>query len=90
MGFLLAFFILFSAMTVIVNIPNLSFRIPYVGIINDIGGAAIGVAVGFIFCAILVWLAQFAGLLLSEQTLRSTGVAAYFLDQNFLGDYITF
>lgn len=90
LGFLLAFFILFSVMTVIVNIPNLSFRIPYVGIVNDIGGAAIGLVVGCIFCALLVWIVQFAGLLLSEDTVRSTGVAAYFLEQNYLADYITF
>ena len=90
LGFLLAFFILFSILTVIVNLPNLSFRIPYVGIINDLGGAAIGLGVGIIFCALIVWLFQFAGLLLPEETMRSTGVAAYFLEKNYLGGYITF
>ena len=90
LGFLLFFFILFSLLTVIVNIPNLSFRLPYVGIVNDIGGAFIGVAVGFMFCSLLVWIVQFAGLVLPEETLRATGVAAYFMDQNFLGNYITF
>lgn len=90
LGFLLAFFIIFSVLTVIINLPNLSFRIPYVGIINDLGGAAIGLGIGVIFCALVVWLFQFAGLLLPEETMRSTGLVAYFLEKNYLGGYITF
>ncbi len=88
-GFLLAFIILFAIFTIIVNLPNLSFKIPYVGIVNDIGGAAIGVFAGMLFCSILVWACQFAGLLLSEQTLRGTGLAAYLMDRNLLANYIT-
>lgn len=88
-GFLLAFIILFAIFTVIVNLPNLSFKIPYVGIVNDIGGIAIGVFAGLLFCSILVWVCQFAGLLLSEQTLRGTGLAAFLMDRNLLANYIT-
>ena len=88
-GFLLAFIILYAILSVIVNLPNLSFKIPYVGVVNDIGGAAIGVFAGLLFCSILVWACQFAGLLLSEQTLRGTGLAAYLMDRNLLANYIT-
>ncbi len=88
-GFLLAFIIVFAVLTVIVNIPNLSFKIPYVGIVNDIGGIAIGLFTGLLFCSILVWVCQFAGLLLSEQTLRGTGLAAFLMDKNLLANYIT-
>ena len=88
-GFLLAFIIIFAILTIIINLPNLSFKIPYVGIVNDIGGAAIGVFVGLLFCSIMVWACQFAGLLLSEQTLRGTGLAAYLMDRNLLASYIT-
>ena len=88
-GFLLAFIILFAILTIIVNLPNLSFKIPYVGIVNDIGGAAIGVFAGLLFCSIAVWVCQFAGLLLTEETLRGTGLAAFLMDQNLLANYIT-
>ena len=88
-GFLLAFIILFAILTVIVNLPNLSFKIPYVGIVNDIGGIAIGIFTGLLFCSILVWVCQFAGLLLTEQTLRGTGLAAFLMDKNLLANYIT-
>lgn len=89
-GFILAFIILYALMTVIVNIPNLSFRLPYVGILNDLGGLGIGIFVGCLFCSIIVWCLQFTGLLLPEETLRSVKLAATFLDKNMLANYITF
>lgn len=89
-GFLLAFIILYAVMTVLVNIPNLSFRLPYVGILNDIAGLGIGIFVGFFFCSILLWALQFTGLILPEETLRSVGLANFFLDKNMLANYITF
>ena len=89
-GFLLAFILIFTVLTVIVNLPNLSFKIPYVGIINDLGGLAIGLFTGAMFCSILVWLLQFSGLLLPEDTLRSVGLAQFIIDQNLLANFITF
>ena len=89
-GFLLAFILLFAAMTVIVNLPNLSFRLPYLGIINDLGGLAIGIFTGLLFCSIIVWVLQFAGLLLPQDTLRNASVAAWFLERNMLANYIAF
>ena len=88
-GFLLAFLIVFAVLTVIINLPNLSFKLPYIGLVNDIGGVAIGIFVGLLFCSLIVWALQFTGLLLSEDTLRATGLAAYLLDKNMLATYIT-
>lgn len=88
-GFLLAFILLFSILTVIINLPNLSFKIPYIGIVNDLGGLAIGLFVGAIFCSVIVWVFQFAGLVLPEDSIRATGLAGFFLDKNLLASYIT-
>ena len=89
-AFILAFILIFAVLTVIVNLTNLSFRIPYVGIINDLGGLAIGVYMGLLFCSLVLWILQFAGVLLPEDTLRTAGLAEFILDQNFLATYITF
>jgi hypothetical protein len=89
-GFILFFIIVFAVLTVIVNLPNLSFRLPYVGIINNLGGLGIGIFVGCLFCAVVVWALQFTGLLLPESTLRLSGLAGYFLDKNMLANYISF
>jgi hypothetical protein len=89
-GFVLFFIIVFALLTVIVNLPNLSFRLPYVGIINNLVGLGIGLFVGCLFCAVVVWGLQFTGLLLPENTLRLSGLASYFLDKNMLANYISF
>ncbi|MCC8358029.1 MAG: CvpA family protein [Oscillospiraceae bacterium] len=89
-GFLLFFIIIYALLTVIVNIPNLSFRLPYIGIVNDVVGLGIGIFTGLLLCAVIVWALQFAGLLIPEETLRSAKVAAYLLDKNMLSSYITF
>lgn len=89
-GFLLFFLLVFAALTVIVNIPNLSFRIPYVGIVNDIGGLGIGIFTGFLLCAVLVWALQFTGLIIPEESLQGHGLAGFFLHRDMLANYITF
>lgn len=89
-GFLLGFIIIFVVLTVIVNLPNLSFRIPYVGIVNDLGGLAIGLLTGALFCSLVLWILQYAGILLPEETLRSSGPAAFFMDINLLNQFINF
>ena len=88
-GFLLAFIILFAVMTVIVNIPNLSFELPYLGLVNHLGGLVVGVFCGFLFCSVIVWVIQFTGIVLPEETVRSAGLASYFLDMDLLASYIT-
>ena len=88
-GFLIAFILLFAVLTVIVNLPNLSFRIPYLGLLNDLGGLAIGLFTGILFCAIIAWALQFTGIILPEDSL-SHGIVGYFLDKNLLANYISF
>ena len=89
-GFLLAFIVLFAVLTVVTNILNLSFRVPYIGIVNDLGGLGIGIFTGFLLCAVVVWALQFTGLLLPETALSDSRIAGWFLEKNMLGNYISF
>ena len=88
-GFFLAFLLLFIAMTVVVNLPNLSFRIPFVGIINDLGGLGIGIYTGLLYCSLLVWVLQFMGLLLPQAALEASSSAAWLLERDLLSAFIT-
>ncbi|MGM9615020.1 MAG: CvpA family protein [Oscillospiraceae bacterium] len=88
-GFLLAFILVFAALTVLVNLPNLSFHLPYIGLLNNLVGLGIGIFTGFLFCSIIVWVLQFTGLVLPQDTIQNAGVAAWFLDRNLLASYIT-
>ena len=90
LGFALAFLLLFIALTVIVNLPNLSLRIPFVGLINDLGGLGLGIVTGFLFCSLILWFCQYLGLVLPEDTLRSSNAAAYFMDMNLVSQFIDF
>ncbi len=90
LGFALAFLLLFIAMTVVVNLPNLSLRIPFVGLVNDLGGLGLGIVTGFLFCSLILWFCQYLGLVLPEDTLRSSNAAAYFMDMNLISQFIDF
>ncbi len=90
LGFALAFLLLFIAMTVIVNLPNLSLRIPFVGLVNDLGGLGLGIVTGFLFCSLILWFCQYLGIVLPEDTLRSSNAAAYFMDMNLISQFIDF
>lgn len=90
LGFALAFLLLFIAMTVIVNLPNLSLRIPFVGLVNDLGGLGLGIVTGFLFCSLILWFCQYLGVVLPEDTLRSSNAAAYFMDMNLISQFIDF
>jgi hypothetical protein len=83
-GFTLAFLLILIILTVIGNIPNLSFKIPNLDMVNDIGGIVFGIATAFAFCAVLVWVLKFCGMLIDEDTIMETGFASWFVKRDFL------
>ena len=89
-GFIIAFILLFTVLTVVVNLPNLSFKIPYVGILNDLGGLAIGIYTGLLFCSLLVWILQFSGLVLPQATMMESKAAVWFMDRDLLSAFFSF
>ena len=89
-GFIIAFILLFTVLTVVVNLPNLSFKIPYVGILNDLGGLAIGIYTGLLFCSLLVWLLQFSGLVLPQATMMESKAAVWFMERDLLSAFFSF
>ena len=82
--FLLSFLLIIILLTVIGNLPNLSYKLPHLDILNDIGGALLGIATGLMFCVILVWTLKFTGIVIGKDTLSSASVAKLFLEHNFL------
>ena len=82
--FLLSFLLIIILLTVIGNLPNLSYKLPHLDILNDIGGTLLGVATGVMFCVVLVWALKFTGIVIGKDTLSSASVAKLFLEHNFL------
>ena len=71
-GVILCFFIILILLVFIGNIPNLSFRLPNMEEVDEIGGAIIGVVRGLLFGMLIVWALKFMGILIGPDTLSTT------------------
>ena len=87
-AFLLAFLMIMIALTVIGNIPNISFKIPNLDGLNDIGGAVTGVVLGACLLLVFGWALKFTGLLIGNDTLASTRIGGWLLHKDFLLKYM--
>ena len=87
-AFLLTFLMLLIALTVLGNIPNISFKIPNLDVLNDVGGAVMGVAQGVCLLLVFGWAMKFTGLLLPQETIAESFLVPWFMDQTFLVSYL--
>lgn len=71
-GFLLFFLLILIFLTVLGNLPNLTFKIPGGEMLNDLGGMLTGIVRGFFFCALVAWLLKFTGVLLPQAQLENS------------------
>ena len=86
--FLLAFLLIVIILTVIGNLPNLSYKLPRLDIVNDILGAVLGLVTGLMFCVIAVWALKFMGMLIGNDTLASTRIGGWLLQKDYLFKYL--
>lgn len=87
-AFLLFFLLCAIVLTVIGNLTNLSFRIPYLGTGNEIGGAICGLVEGFLICLVLAWTLRFAGMLFPDGVLKGTWLLDFLMNHNMLASYL--
>ena len=87
-AFLLAFIMVYIVLTVLLNIPNISFKIPNFDAFNDIGGAVLGVVQGICLLLVAGWALKFMGLLIPQETLSETFLVPWFMDQSVLVHYL--
>ncbi len=78
-GVALLFIIFLITLITLANIPNLSFRIPNMDVLNDAGGAAVGLFTGILYCMLLSWMLRFGGLAIGLDTFGDTLLAKFFL-----------
>ena len=83
-GLTVAFLMILILLVAIGNIGNLSFRLPNLELLDEIGGALLGFVKGFLYCVLLCWLLSFLGLIIGKDTLESTTLAQFFLQIKFL------
>lgn len=87
LAFLLVFVLVLIILTVIGNIPNLTYKIPNMDALNNVGGLVLGIVRGIMLCSVLVWVLKFAGILLGD-ALEHTLLARLLLRLNFLTPWL--
>lgn len=83
-GTTIAFLMIVILLTAIGNIGNLSFRLPNMENLDEIGGAVMGFIKGFVYCVLLSWLLSFLGLVIGKDTLNNTVLARFFVAFEFI------
>lgn len=83
--FIIAFVLIAIVLTVVINLPNLSYKIPHMDLVNDIAGTVLGLLTAGTYCAVLVWALKFMGLIIGPETLEETVLGGFFLKRDFLG-----
>lgn len=83
-GLLIAFLMILILLIAVANVGNLSFRLPNMENLDEIGGAALGFVRGFLYCVLLSWLLSFLGALIGHDTIENTTLARFFLSFDFI------
>jgi hypothetical protein len=81
----IGFMLLLILMVAIANMCNLSFRLPNMENVDEIGGAVLGFAEGFMYCVLICWVLSYFGLVIGRDTMNGTTLGRFFL----LFDFIT-
>ena len=83
-GLTLAFLMILILLRAIGNVGNLSFRLPNMENLDEIGGTALGFLKGFIYCVLFCWILSFFGIFIGKDTLAHTTLARFFLAFKFM------
>jgi len=86
--FVIAFLLIVIILTVLINLPNLSYKIPHMDLANDIAGTVLGLVTAAAYCAILVWVLKFMGIIIGMDTLSETALGGWFLKRDFMSAFL--
>lgn len=80
----IAFLLIIIFLVAIGNVGNLSFRLPNMEALDEVGGAVLGFAKAFIYCVLLCWLLSFLGIVIGQDTMEHTTLGRFFLIFDFV------
>ena len=80
----IAFLLILILLIAVGNVGDLSFRLPNLEALDEVGGAVLGFAKGFIYCVLLAWLLSFLGLVIGKDTMESSTLGRFFLMFDFI------
>ena len=80
----IAFLLILIFLVAIGNVGNLSFRLPNMEALDEVGGAVLGFAKAFIYCVLLCWLLSFLGIVIGQDTMEHTTLGRFLLIFDFV------
>ena len=80
----LAFIMILILLTAVLDLFNLEFKLPNIDIIDEVGGSALGLMKGFLYCVLLCWVLGFMGLVIGKDTADDTAMVRFFLAFRFI------
>lgn len=86
--FILAFLMIIIVLTVLGNLPNLSYKIPHLDIVNDIAGTLLGLVSAGMLCVVLVWALKFLGIIIGSDAVGESILGGWFSEKDFLFEYL--
>ena len=75
----IAFLLILILLVAVASIGNLSFRLPNLENVDEIGGAILGFGKGFLYCVLLCWVLSFLGIVIGKETMAHTTLGRFFL-----------
>ena len=82
----IAFLLILIFLVAVASIGNLSFRLPNLENVDEIGGAILGFGKGFLYCILLCWVLSFLGIIIGKDTMAHTTLGRFFLIFDSLTD----
>jgi len=76
---LVSFLLILILLVAVASIGNLSFRLPNLESVDEVGGAILGFGKGFLYCILLCWLLSFLGIVIGKETMAHTTLGRFFL-----------
>ena len=83
-GLLIAFLMILIFLVAIGNVGNLSFRLPNLQALDELGGSLLGFVQGFLFCVLMCWVLSFLGLVIGKDTISGSTLGRFFLAFKFI------
>ncbi|MCL2564155.1 MAG: CvpA family protein [Oscillospiraceae bacterium] len=80
--YIIGFLLILIGLTVIYNILHLSFRLPGLKLVDEIGGGVLGFVQGLLLVFMLTWALGYAGLILPEDLIANSWVTGLFVGAN--------
>ena len=79
-----AFIMILILLVAVMDLINLDFHLPNVPLVDEVGGAALGFVMGFIYCVLLCWFLGFLGIVIGRDTSEKTALVNFFLAFRFI------